>query len=617
VLPLRQQISKVEIYDSRAGEEIALSYTCDKIDSNIEDVDFYETTCKAGLNMIESSRQVALVSSGGVEILCPVAQIQGDKYSIQKLPDVSPKIYCAFPMIGSDNKFFPVITNCNRFIPNTERNGIEISEYDLKNRNLVLDAVSGFNKLVTIAENNQWDDGFNLLDFGKIDFNNPKTNKWYNINLFNQVVNRLKIAKLIKEGENYYSISQTYLPYFDKRSSDKVEQLTRIHNFGSKLLTYVTPNSDVLLQWYEAVDYELYNANKMDCAEIAKVLARDSKSLSTIKKRNEKDENLVKCLVEFVSFLLENEEEELLNKFRIIPNQNEDFCLLKEIKLDKISHKSLNDKSIEDLKIINSEINVSSDVKSKLIHNLFQPTLINSIKDRDVTFINLCREIDDGVKDYKGDYRDKKFVTILKRLFTWLNSTNFSNELIIDYFPYFGNEKSQLYLNTKSSEELEYAFDIDISGKSEALAKIAKSSLSAIDIETIAKNSSVVMSFIKWVNQKIEDNPNEELGKIGEEFLYSELCKIFGEDRVKWDNKSEYDFRVFESDMVTTKYFVDAKTTMSGLGNTDNVPFYMRTAQWRFLEDQDAYGKYIIARLEKKGINFNVKYLKIGIEPVK
>lgn len=584
--------------------------------SNIENLKFYDTKCES--TIVENSyvKRIGIVKSGEVEVLCPVSQIDENRYMIDQFPSMSPKIYCAFPMVGSDAKFFPAIMNCSNFIPNTERNGIEISAHDTENRDFVKRAVSAFCTLVQIAEDNKWDGGYNLFRFEKLDFGNVITNKWYNANVFNTIVQKLKTAKLIREGDSFSSVARTYLPYYDKRSNDKNKQLIKIYKFGRKLLTYALPDRKVLFDWYNAVDYELYGAHKLSADEIAKVLANDSKSLATLKKKEEKDPKRTKVLMKFIQYLVDNDKAHLLDKYKLVPNQNENFRLLSKLNIDGISHKLLDFNLIDDLKLLNNEIDKNNDIKDDLIHDEFQSIVSSLIQDRTVTFENLCRLIDDNIKEYKGNYRDKKFVSILKSLFTWINSTKFSDKLIVRYFPYFGNEKSQLYLNTKSSDELEYTFDIDISGKGEALAKMAKSQLTVDEIETIANNSKKVVSFLKWINQKVEDNPDEELGELGEEFLYKELCDLFGIPRVKWEKKREYDFKVLQKDLVGTKYFIDAKTTMKGLGNNDNVPFYMRTAQWNFLENEDAYGKYVIARLEKKGGDFSVKYLKIGIESV-
>ncbi len=121
----------------------------------------------------------------------------------------------------------------------------------------------------------------------------------------------------------------------------------------------------------------------------------------------------------------------------------------------------------------------------------------------------------------------------------------------------------------------------------------------------------MVSSFIEWLQSRKQDHPDEELGNIGEEFLYDQLCKIFGTERVKREDRPEYDFRVLEKDLDQTKYYIDAKTTASGIANSDNVPFYMRMAQWRFLDSQQAHDKYIIARVFKNGGSFDVKYIKL------
>jgi hypothetical protein len=61
----------------------------------------------------------------------------------------------------------------------------------------------------------------------------------------------------------------------------------------------------------------------------------------------------------------------------------------------------------------------------------------------------------------------------------------------------------------------------------------------------------------------------------------------------------------------TVKYYVDAKTTGQGIANSDNVPFFMRMAQWNFLPLQEVRGKYLIARVFKKDNSYPIRYLNI------
>jgi len=92
-----------------------------------------------------------------------------------------------------------------------------------------------------------------------------------------------------------------------------------------------------------------------------------------------------------------------------------------------------------------------------------------------------------------------------------------------------------------------------------------------------------------------------------------ELCKRFGETRVQRVNENEYDFIVRNRDR-SIRYYVDAKTTARGIGNSDNIPFYMRYAQWNFLPREDVQGKYIIARVFKSGEQFGVRFLNVRPE---
>jgi hypothetical protein len=52
---------------------------------------------------------------------------------------------------------------------------------------------------------------------------------------------------------------------------------------------------------------------------------------------------------------------------------------------------------------------------------------------------------------------------------------------------------------------------------------------------------------------------------------------------------------------------------IKAIANTETVPFYMRNAQWNFLKEGEAKDKYIIARLEKVGDDFELKFLKINL----
>ena len=357
----------------------------------------------------------------------------------------------------------------------------------------------------------------------------------------------------------------------------------------------------------------MFSNEKFGLEELLKKISDDNSNVENFNENYSMSEtesiDYLKSLVEFV---LQQEEENLLNEYSVIPNQNDEFVKQKKLSIDSVNHKNLKEGYAEKLKEINRQL-TNEDCKDFLLHPAFE-TIENLIDDEETFNLKeLAKQTDDELRNYEGNFQDEDFLKILKDLFHWFTNCGISEDTLNNYLPYFSLNKSQLYLNTKSAKELEYAFDIEISGKSEVLAKIANSNLKEEELEIIAENPDLVSSFISWLNHKQQDNPDEELGDIGEEFLNFELCKIFGENRVIWENKSEYDFRILNPDLETTKYYIDAKTTAKGIANTENVPFYMRTAQWNFLQKEKALNKYVIARVYKNGGAFEVKYMKINL----
>ena len=339
----------------------------------------------------------------------------------------------------------------------------------------------------------------------------------------------------------------------------------------------------------EILDFEIFSGEKLDLEELTKKICEDVDSLEKFCSEYAMDATQsIEFLINFIKFILEQEDEKLLDDYKLILNQKNQLCFLKGMQLDHIDHKGLKESYNEKLKDIYYSLS-NTECRDVLLHKDFEQ--IDELVDENDTyeFKELAKDTDEELRNYDGNFQDEDFLLILKELFNWYTTCGLSEDTLMNLFPYFSLNKSQLYLNTKTPQELEYAFDIEISGKSEVLAKLANSSLSENELGIIADNPELVSDFIEWLNSKQKDNPNEELGNIGEEFIYHQLCQIFGVNRVLWEDKSEYDFRVLEKDLTTTKYFIDAKTTGKGIANSDNVPFFMRIAQWKFLDKEQVH----------------------------
>jgi len=623
VLTFRPQLAEIEVIDHRTTTN-KLTFKRDEVESEIEDLIIIKTIYHKNGKHIED-RLIGNIIEDETEIAFPIKKIEERKFQLLPFPEECPRLFCAFPMIGSSDFNFPVVVHSEKFFPNRERDGIEITEFepkDLENRDRLIEAKRVFKRLLDIIEENEWTEAFNICRFTNPKINDAATKKWFVKEIFNPIKEGVFNTKLIeldsslKLDEMRTSLSSACVPYADRRTKDKEQIVETIYNFAFKVMAGEIPCKEHFLNWYEVLDFEVFESEKLDIENLCETISPKGNLTEFAEVNNLTEDETVKYFIDLVVFVIDQEEEELLGKYNLLLNQSNIFTKIKGLKLDRVEHKGLKDGFDEKLKDIYYSLS-DNECRETLLHKEFES--INNLIEKDDIFYfkELAKDTDEELRNFEGNFYDENFLLILKDLFNWYTTCGLSEDTLINLFPYFSLNKSQLYLNTKTPQELEYAFDIEISGKSEVLAKLANSSLSEKELEIIADNPDLISSFINWLNDKQEDSPDKELGDIGEEFLHFQLCQIFGKDRVLWEDKSEYDFRILETDLDQTKYYIDAKTTGKGIANTENVPFYMRTAQWHFLDGEQAFDKYVIARVYKNGSGFDVKYVKINLTKMK
>ncbi len=616
VLTFRPQLTEIEVIDRRTITT-KLTFKRDEVESDIEDLIIIKTICYKNGKHIED-RLIGNIIEEETEIAFPIEEIEDNKFQLLSFPEECPRLFCAFPMIVTSEFNFPVVVHSEKFVPNRERDGVELSDFDEENRERLVEAKIAFKRLLEITQENEWTEAFNICRFTNPEIGDAKTKKWFVKEIFNPIVEGIYNTKLIELDnsleldEHRSSLSSAYIPYADRRKKDKEKIIETIYNFAFQVMAEQIPCKDHFLNWYEILDFEIFEDEKLDIQKLCETISPKGGLTEFAEANNLTEDETVKYFIDLVEFVIEQEEEELLGKYNLLLNQSNEFSKIKGLKFDRVEHKGLKEGYDEKLKDIYYSLS-DNECRETLLHKEFES--INDLieKDEKYEFKELAKDTDEELRNFEGNFHDENFLLILKDLFNWYTTCGLSDETLINLFPYFSLNKSQLYLNTKTPQELEYAFDIEISGKSEVLAKLANSSLSENELEIIADNPELVSNFIEWLNSKQEDNPDEELGDIGEEFLHFQLCQIFGEDRVLWEDKSEYDFRILETDLDKTKYYIDAKTMGKGIANTENVPFYMRRAQWHFLDRKQAFDKYVIARVYKKGSGFDVKYVKINL----
>ncbi|MBL7791124.1 MAG: DUF3883 domain-containing protein [Saprospiraceae bacterium] len=631
VLAFRSQLNCVKLIDKRNSQQAVRQYSSIQVHTDISNLSIYHIKCKNnedGESGIGQQRVVGVIQEQHTYIAFLLENHDNDQYRIIGYPDECPRLFCAFPMVGSEYFTYPVVIHSEQFEPNKERDGIELSIHDKENRKRLIEANIAFSKLMTIAEKYKWLDVFHICHVKIPSLNDAITNKWLLDSIFKPLAQSIRNADIIEldslvcQNNQRSNLGNMLVPYADGRLSDKYAIVQKIHDLTFGIEPQLVSKKEHAIAWYDCINFDFFENEKLDYEELVKLATNNNKINSLAGFCTEfslENDKAVEWIKEFIIFLKEKEQLSLLNQYNIVPNQNNYFKPLNKLYNDNIFHDHLNNKNKENnsyeekLKDIYSEIAPDKDFRNILLHADFHDISGIIDKDMELSLNDLCTSIDQAFLEYTGDNKDEDYLQNLQQLFNWYSNCGLSEDILKKLFPWFSDNRSQLYMNTQTPEQRDLAFTIIRSGKTDGLAALAKSNLTNEELLTIARNHNMVNQFFGWLNERIAENPDKVLGDIGEEFIYHFLCEKFGKEMVIKLNLPEYDFKILNQDQ-STKYYIDAKTIAKGIANSEAIPFFMRLKQWQFLEKEEAKDKYLIARVFKDNGTFEVKFLNILLE---
>lgn len=274
---------------------------------------------------------IAQVKDNKVSIATEV-EIIDSGYSFKQMQNI-PKLFCDFPLIGTENFHFPVIVNSFYFSPQTERDGIwlkgEEDKEVIENQQLLVKSLDLFKELINkVAEKNY----FNFYNIGNTKI--PSTDEryfdkdWYVNNIQKPLRDFLKDAKIVETLNGKFPISEIYFP--DKNLTKENRQT--IWQFSSDLRVNKLPLLEHIQEW---TNITWKDCSALDINDLITDL-KGKKGILDLMKTLELDEPkmfewLEKCLV----FIQENDPINYL-KNEIIPNQEGIFRTSKELYLDEI-----------------------------------------------------------------------------------------------------------------------------------------------------------------------------------------------------------------------------------------------------------------------------------------
>ncbi|WP_425636064.1 hypothetical protein ACPUEN_11755 [Algoriphagus yeomjeoni] len=525
-----------------------------------------------------------------------------DNGDLAAYPNNSPKYFCGLPLIGTEEIGLPIPIHSYLFETTQERESIEISPSDTKNRELLKSANKLYKNLLQKCVELEFKNIFHVTKMQKkyLGAEGSKIHfKEVIIQLFKESLNQSK-AIINRRGDRII-FSEFILPF-------RLGTNDLMFDVGKALRPSNTCPDQDYESWIPAIDADLFAVNRVGYDRLMAEVIKYSNLNSIILEEGTNPKNWLKMVI---SLILKVDDSHF-KKYRVFPNKELELCFLENLNYSKDLPEKL--VQIHD-ELTNSKLGKSIlDKDFEEFHHLFP-------KSKEVDEIGLCNLIDNALQKKYSESQNNTSVIIgpLRAIFAWCDQARYTKEELKKRFEWFEKKRAILFLETFDDKERELALSISQSGKLEALAKLAESTLTGDQLMLLAENPSLFQSLLNGQAPKVDDQTyaNEEIGNQGEELVFSDLMRKFPTGlgfQVIWASKllgeARFDFEVKKGS--ETIAYIDAKTTGIREGINGSIPFFVRPAQWNFLKDSMSYGKYFISRVFLKP-TLDVKYLKTNL----
>lgn len=247
--------------------------------------------------------------------------------------DGIPKIFCDYPLIGSEDFSFPIVMNSKNFNPLTERTGIYLSGTEteaVENKEIISTMTSLYEKLLEEGRVSLYENSFELLDTRiKNSDSNIFDLSWFKSNVQSRIRKAiLENIRVRNNDGNLIPLTETLIVSPQEEDSSRYfiyNTLSRLKN--TKLVNNKSNEGwrnivwdDIATCGFDTICEELQNIGKFETYKL--LFSNNQEALSFINKvfaEVSKNIGLPK-----------------LKKYRMFPDQNLNFRSLSELQNDKI-----------------------------------------------------------------------------------------------------------------------------------------------------------------------------------------------------------------------------------------------------------------------------------------
>lgn len=403
-------------------------------------------------------RYVFMLSNDLVSIAAEIKTIDNDKHLL-RLHDDLPRIFCDFPLLGTNDFSFPIVINSPMFNPTEPRDGIPLVQSGREggdsdeNRNRITEAIALYNTMLDYFATKGYKELYNIVRISEQPEKYWLDAEWVEQVLIQPIKEHIRTTTFI-----HNSLGDACSLYDDWENpsifimKDEAPELRRkVWELSNRLMSAMMTQKDEIEHWYNSLWVECHNFGISDLIKEVE----ECGDLTTLNNRLGYDS--IKWLNDIISLLYHNSSKfiaELGRNPSILPNQYGDF-----LPLDKIYAENNIGETYKDIALI-----AGIDFRERLLDNRVSREYLQGLQElnmKNVFYELIHAQIgqETKVEFYKCiinlragiNERQSEFVEIAKRLypdcFNQYSRVSYFNEKLLSDALKFWREKTCIDLS--------------------------------------------------------------------------------------------------------------------------------------------------------------------------
>lgn len=283
-----------------------------------------------------SKRKIYILSyhEEKIDLAIPV-KAKNNEIFIDEYPKDVPKLFCTFPLIGTEDFAFPVIINSAYFNPNDPRSGIYLTDVENKvvdeNKNLMSQALNAYKNLLNYVEEHHWKQVYNVVHIPRQPQKDWLSKDWF-ADIVEECKQHIKYVEIVdtESGERkalYDSWNDSNIFIIGDNETIEREQVWEL--VKPIYADRIVPLLDIH-KWYSSLWLECRNFNMQRLVQIIEEFG----CLETLELNLNNSISPITWLNDLYRALIKPKNVEEYKDAKIYPNQLGQFCSINELYRD-------------------------------------------------------------------------------------------------------------------------------------------------------------------------------------------------------------------------------------------------------------------------------------------